>query len=104
MAEQNFLEALERVIRERIETAPEGSYTARLVSRGISKIAQKVGEEGVEVALASVVEPDERVVAECADLIYHMIVLLNVRGIPLKAVLTELEARHHEKAGATEVQ
>lgn len=99
MAATEFLESLERVIRERIETAPEGSYTARLVSKGISKVAQKIGEEGVELALASVIEPDERVVAESADLVYHLIVLLNVRGIPLGAVLDELEARHREKAG-----
>ncbi len=100
MADQTFLTSLESVIRERMETAPENSYTARLAAKGVSKVAQKVGEEGVEVALAGVVEPDDRVVAESADLIYHLIVLLNVRGIPLDAVLTELEARH--RAGASQ--
>lgn len=97
MAATDFLESLERVIRDRIETAPESSYTARLVAKGISKVAQKVGEEGVELAIASVIEADERVVAESADLVYHLIVLLNARGIPLAAVLDELEARHRDK-------
>jgi phosphoribosyl-ATP pyrophosphohydrolase/phosphoribosyl-AMP cyclohydrolase len=97
MATGDFLESLESVIKDRIETAPEGSYTARLVAKGISKVAQKIGEEGVELALAGVMEPDDRVVAESADLIYHLIVLLNVRGIPLAAVLDELAARHRAK-------
>ena len=94
MADQNFLTSLENVIRERMENAPEGSYTASLAAKGISKVAQKVGEEGVELALAGVAEPDDRVIAESADMIYHLIVLLNVRGIPLAAVLDELQARH----------
>jgi phosphoribosyl-ATP pyrophosphohydrolase/phosphoribosyl-AMP cyclohydrolase len=98
MADQGFLESLEAVIRQRMENAPEGSYTASLAAKGISKVAQKVGEEGVELALAGVVEPDDRVIAESADLIYHLIVLLNVRGIPLSAVFEELEARHRDKA------
>ena len=98
MAGEDFLTNLEHVIRDRMETAPEGSYTAQLVAKGISKIAQKVGEEGVELALAGCVEPDDRVVAETADLIYHTIVLLNARGIPLSAVFAELEARHRARS------
>jgi len=98
MSDQNFLASLEAVIRQRIEAAPDGSYTASLASRGVSKVAQKLGEEGVELALAAVVEPDDRVVAESADVIYHLLVLLNVRGISLDDVIAELEARHREKS------
>ena len=98
MADNDFLQALEAIIRDRIETAPAGSYTARLAARGLTKVAQKIGEEGVELALAGAVEPDTRVIAEAADLVYHLIVLLTVRGIPLDDVLGELQARHREKS------
>ena len=97
-----FLGALESIIAQRIADRPEGSYTARLYSAGPKRIAQKVGEEGLEVALAAVAETDDKLVAESADLIYHLLLLLKSRGLGLERVAAELEARHSERgAGAT---
>lgn len=95
-----FLAALEGIIERRIADRPEGSYTSRLFAQGPRRIAQKVGEEGLEVALAAVVEPDDKVIAESADLLFHLLVLLKSRGIPLARVVTELESRHTEKTAA----
>jgi phosphoribosyl-ATP pyrophosphohydrolase/phosphoribosyl-AMP cyclohydrolase len=89
-----FLDALARVIGERMAARPEGSYTARLVAGGAKRVAQKVGEEGLEVALAGAGGSDAEVVAEAADLLYHLLVLLRVRGLPLERVIGELRARH----------
>jgi phosphoribosyl-ATP pyrophosphohydrolase/phosphoribosyl-AMP cyclohydrolase len=89
-----FLRRLEGIIEQRIAQAPEGSYTARLYSQGPKRIAQKVGEEGLEVALAAVAEGDDKVVAESADLLFHLLVLLKSRGVPLAQVVAELESRH----------
>lgn len=89
-----FLSELEQVIAERIATRPEGSYTARLVSAGMKRMAQKVSEEGLEVALAAAAGTDREVIAEAADLFYHVLVLLKARGLNLKSVLEELRARH----------
>lgn len=84
-----FLGRLEEVIESRIAEAPEASYTARLYARGPRRIAQKVGEEGLEVALAAAAEGDENVVAEAADLLYHLLVLLRSRGLRLERVIDE---------------
>lgn len=92
-----FLAALEGIIERRIADRPEGSYTSRLFAQGPRRIAQKVGEEGVEVALAAVAEPDDKVIAESADLLFHLLVLLKSRGLPLTRVITELESRHTDK-------
>jgi phosphoribosyl-AMP cyclohydrolase / phosphoribosyl-ATP pyrophosphohydrolase len=92
-----FLGALEGVIEHRIAERPEGSYTARLYAQGAKRIAQKVGEEGLEVALAAVAEANDKVIAESADLIFHLLVLLKSRGVSLERVARELEARHAEK-------
>ena len=89
-----FLSELEAVILDRIESPSESSYTSRLLDQGPSRIAQKVGEEGVELALASVAGTDEDVRNEAADLVYHLIVLLNARGVRLSDVCDTLEARH----------
>ncbi len=89
-----FLDRLEEVIAERIAEQPEGSYTARLYAEGPRRIAQKVGEEGVEVALATVTGDDGAVIAESADLLYHLALLLKQRGLSLAAVAAELELRH----------
>jgi phosphoribosyl-AMP cyclohydrolase / phosphoribosyl-ATP pyrophosphohydrolase len=88
-----FLGSLETIIQQRIAEQPEGSYTARLFAQGPKRIAQKVGEEGVELALAGAVDSDEKVVAEAADLLYHMLVLLKSRDLPLEGVIAELERR-----------
>ena len=89
-----FLAALEGIIAQRIAERPEGSYTARLVAQGPKRLAQKVGEEGLEVALAAAAESDDKVVAEVADLLYHLLVLLRSRGLPLERVVAELQSRH----------
>jgi len=72
---------------------PEGSYTVKLLDRGVAKVSQKVGEEAVEVVVAANAEDDARLAAESADLLYHLLVLLQARGVPLDAVLQALEAR-----------
>jgi phosphoribosyl-AMP cyclohydrolase / phosphoribosyl-ATP pyrophosphohydrolase len=95
-----FLAELERIIAERAAARPESSYTARLLEQGPKRISQKVGEEGVEVALAGAGEPDEQLVAECADLVFHLLVLLKSRDIPLERVIRELEARHADRRTA----
>jgi phosphoribosyl-AMP cyclohydrolase / phosphoribosyl-ATP pyrophosphohydrolase len=89
-----FLGALERIIEQRIAERPEGSYTARLYAEGPRRIAQKVGEEGLEVALAAVAENDAKVIAEAADLVFHLLALLKSRDLPFARVVEELEGRH----------
>jgi phosphoribosyl-ATP pyrophosphohydrolase len=89
-----FLGTLESVIAQRVTDRPEGSYTARLFAQGPRRIAQKVGEEGLEVALAAVVETDDKVISESADLLFHLLVMLKSRGLPLERVVAELQARH----------
>jgi phosphoribosyl-ATP pyrophosphohydrolase/phosphoribosyl-AMP cyclohydrolase len=95
-----FLTRLEQIVAQRIADPPEGSYTAKLVSEGMSRIAQKVGEEGVELALAAVAQSDEAVIGEAADLLYHMALLLKAKGLSLTQVVAELESRHAEKTAA----
>jgi len=92
----SFLMQLESVIAQRISDRPEGSYTARLWSEGPTRIAQKVGEEGVEVALAAVTQEDERLIGESADLLYHLALLLKSRNLSLTTVVRELQQRHKE--------
>jgi phosphoribosyl-AMP cyclohydrolase / phosphoribosyl-ATP pyrophosphohydrolase len=89
-----FLTHLERLIEKRIAERPDGSYTAHLVAAGAQRIAQKVGEEGLELALAGVAESNDKVVSEAADLVYHILVLLESRGLTLGRVVAELAARH----------
>jgi phosphoribosyl-ATP pyrophosphohydrolase/phosphoribosyl-AMP cyclohydrolase len=89
-----FLARLEEVIAQRATEKPEASYTARLLEKGIAKVAQKVGEEGVETALAGVSDTNEKVVEESADLLFHLLVLLRARGVPLRDVVSKLESRH----------
>lgn len=86
---------LDRVIEARERGRPEGSYTTRLFAEGVRKIAQKVGEEGVETALAGVVEDDAALLGEAADLAYHLLVLLRARRLGL----ADLEARLRERGG-----
>lgn len=89
-----FLGTLEEVITERIALKPDGSYTAKLLAEGTRRVAQKVGEEGLELALASVVQSDDEVIGEAADLLYHTLLLLKVRNLSLPQVVAELEKRH----------
>jgi phosphoribosyl-ATP pyrophosphohydrolase/phosphoribosyl-AMP cyclohydrolase len=92
-----FLAKLEAVIAQRVEERPEGSYTAKLWSDGVTRMAQKVGEEGVEVALAAATQDDDRLVGESADLLFHLTLLLKSRGLSLTRVIGELERRHRSK-------
>jgi phosphoribosyl-ATP pyrophosphohydrolase/phosphoribosyl-AMP cyclohydrolase len=89
-----FLAELEQVIRDRIDNPSRESYTSSLVAMGPKRVAQKVGEEAVELALASVAGPDDEVLNEAADLVYHLLVLLNVRSASLNDVAEVLAARH----------
>ncbi len=87
------LGALQALIRTRHAERPAGSYTTKLFDAGIKRIAQKVGEEGLETALAAVVEEDAPLLGEAADLLYHLIVLLQARGLSLDDVRAVLDTR-----------
>lgn len=87
------LARLEQTIAERAAADPAESWTARLLAEGPKRAAQKVGEEGVETALAGAAGPDEELASEAADLIYHLLVLLRARGMGLDAVLAVLTER-----------
>lgn len=93
-APMHFLSRLDELIEQRKTEMPAGSYTTKLFESGIRRIAQKVGEEGVETALAAVAQDETALVSESADLLYHMIVLLRARGLSIKEVLQILENRH----------
>jgi phosphoribosyl-ATP pyrophosphohydrolase/phosphoribosyl-AMP cyclohydrolase len=87
------LARLEQTIARRATAEPDESWTARLLSQGVKRVAQKVGEEGVETALAGAAGSDEELSSEAADLIYHLCVLLFSRGLGLREVLAVLERR-----------
>ena len=82
------------IIEDRKNNPTEKSYTASLFEEGLPKIAQKVGEEGTEVVVAALAQNDQRLIEEVADLTYHTLVLLSVRGLSPAQVLAELEKRH----------
>ena len=88
-----FAPALWRTIAQRALERPAGSYTTELLDAGIGACARKVGEEAVELSVAALDEPDERVVEEAADLVYHLYVLLAARGLDIAAVEDELAHR-----------
>jgi phosphoribosyl-ATP pyrophosphohydrolase/phosphoribosyl-AMP cyclohydrolase len=89
-----FLGTLEEIVAQRLAARPEGSYTSKLADKGIVRIAQKVGEEGLELALAGVAQSDREVIGEAADLVYHTLLLLKFKGLSLSQVAGELEKRH----------
>lgn len=89
-----FLATLEDTIAARAAAGPADSYTAGLLAAGTRRIAQKVGEESVEVALAAVAGGRDEVLNEAADLVYHLLVLLHSRGLTLDDVVGTLEERH----------
>jgi phosphoribosyl-ATP pyrophosphohydrolase/phosphoribosyl-AMP cyclohydrolase len=91
-----FLAKLESVIAQRATEQPDASYTAKLLAKGINKVAQKVGEEGVETALAGVNEADDKLTGEAADLLFHLLVLLRARNVSLARVVDELARRHRK--------
>ena len=93
----DFLRQLWHIIEERAEAGDSSSsYTAKLLASGIQRQAQKVGEEGVEVALAAVAQNDQALLGEAADLVYHLLVLLKGRGLSLDAVVQVLAERHQK--------
>lgn len=90
----DFLAELDALVAARDRDRPVGSYTTRLLDGGVRRIAQKVGEEGVETALAAVAQDDEALLGEAADLLYHLQVLLRARGLALNDVVGVLRGRH----------
>ena len=96
MSVQNFLGKLNSIIDERSKESIDKSYTAKLLSRGTARVAQKVGEEGVEVALAAATNQREEFIGECADLFYHTLVLLKDQNVELTEVMEELINRHNK--------
>lgn len=97
-----FLPELEDVIDGRIADAPAGSYTAKLHAEGPRRVAQKVGEEGVEFALAAAGGSDAEVTAEAADLLFHLMLALRARGLHLTEVVRTLERRHPAASSAAD--
>jgi phosphoribosyl-ATP pyrophosphohydrolase/phosphoribosyl-AMP cyclohydrolase len=88
-----MLEELARVVRQRAQEPSEASYTARLLAKGPGQVLKKIGEEATEVVLAASGESDERLAAESADLLFHLLVALEQRGLPLASVMDELRRR-----------
>lgn len=84
---------LDAIIAARAASDDEKSYTRKLISKGVAKCAQKLGEEAVEAALAAVLDDKEELTAEAADLLYHLLVVLKVVNVPLEDVMAELARR-----------
>ena len=89
-----FIEHLKQVIKSRKNASPEGSYTAKLFAKGINKIAQKVGEEAVELVIEAKDDNKELFLGEAADLLFHYLVLLEAKSIDLNEVIDVLRQRH----------
>jgi phosphoribosyl-ATP pyrophosphohydrolase len=87
------LDELEQRIEKRATASAEVSYTRKLLDRGVAQCAKKLGEEAVETVLAAIAEDRERVIAESADLLYHLLVVLHARGVKLSEVEAELGNR-----------
>jgi phosphoribosyl-ATP pyrophosphohydrolase len=80
-------------VRKRADASPDVSYTRKLLDRGVAQCAKKLGEEAVEMAIAAIAEDREHLIAEAADVIYHLLVVLQSRGVTLAEVEVELERR-----------
>ncbi|MBP0617260.1 phosphoribosyl-ATP diphosphatase [Jiella mangrovi] len=98
------LEDLEKIVAARATSGDPSSYTATLVEKGAAHTAKKLGEEAVETVIAAIGEDDERLASESADLLYHLLVLLHLKHVPLSSVMAELARRTaqtglEEKAG-----
>ena len=94
MEEQFSYQGLYELLEERNARRPEGSYTTYLFEKGVDKIAKKMGEEAVEVVIASKNDDKEDLTREIADLTYHLLVLMEEKGVSLADVCTELKKRH----------
>jgi phosphoribosyl-ATP pyrophosphohydrolase/phosphoribosyl-AMP cyclohydrolase len=93
-ANTNFLRHLENIIQSRKETGPDTSYVQSLFKKGINKIAQKVGEEAVELVIESKDNDDEKFVNEAADLLFHYLILLNAKDHKMEDIIDVLKQRH----------
>ena len=93
MDEMFTLDDLSRLIAQRAEASAEKSYTRTLFDKGVAHCAKKFGEEAFEMTIAAVAQDDAALRAEAADVLYHLLVLLQARGVPLAEVLAELERR-----------
>lgn len=91
---QNFIFKLESIIRDRYENPTAESYVNKLRAKGLNKIAQKVGEEGVETVIAALAETEIDLINESSDLIFHLLVLLKEKGLSLNDIAKNLESRH----------
>ncbi|PPL03881.1 bifunctional phosphoribosyl-AMP cyclohydrolase/phosphoribosyl-ATP diphosphatase HisIE [Parapedobacter indicus] len=91
---QNFIFELANIIASRYEFPTADSYVSRLHTRGLNKIAQKVGEEAVETVIAALAEDEVDFINEASDLVFHLLVLLKEKGIPLETIAKNLENRH----------
>jgi phosphoribosyl-ATP pyrophosphohydrolase/phosphoribosyl-AMP cyclohydrolase len=91
---QNFIMQLEGIIADRYENPQEGSYINKLRKKGLNKIAQKVGEEGVETVIAALAETEFDLINESSDLVFHLLVLLREKGLTLETIAKNLEERH----------
>ncbi len=91
---QNFLFELEKIIANRYENPVEGSYINKMRRKGLNKIAQKVGEEGIETVIAALAESEEAFAEETADLLFHLMFLLKEKGLSLASIAKKLENRH----------
>ena len=89
-----FVSELQDFIEKRKEEMPEGSYTTRLFRDGIAKISQKVGEEALETVIEAISGPDDKLVYEAGDMIYHLLVMLTARGLRIEDIADELRRRH----------
>lgn len=90
----NFIAELERIVKNRFEFPADESYVNRLRSKGINKIAQKVGEEAVETVIAALTETEYDFINETSDLLFHLLVLLREKGVSLETIAKNLENRH----------
>jgi len=93
-SDSTFLAELESVIDDRFKNRKKGSYTSSLFTKGINRIAQKVGEEAFEVVIEAKDDNDDRLIEESADLLYHLLVLIRFKGRSLNDVINVLEKRH----------
>ncbi len=93
MADPDTLARLEATVLARRQADPDSSYVAKLNARGLNKIAQKLGEEATETVIAALAEDRAALVGEAADLLFHLVVLLAAREVPLAEVLAELDRR-----------
>ncbi|RZJ79220.1 MAG: bifunctional phosphoribosyl-AMP cyclohydrolase/phosphoribosyl-ATP diphosphatase HisIE [Flavobacterium sp.] len=91
---QNFIFELENIINYRYENPVEGSYINKMRAKGLNKIAQKVGEEGVETVIAALAETEDDLIGEASDLLFHLMFLLKEKGLSIKDIAKKLESRH----------